>query len=156
MERMPNDNRTADQKQFRDALKTTLDVWRFQVDSYWTRNSYFVAFHTAIMAAVWEITKNTNLPASRKFAAKGFCYAGMFLALVWFVNNVRVHQYIIYWWRKAADIEKLLDGPEETRLVLGYDKHRLRKRIKGDYHIWMNSIPVLFAVIWIMIRIVCF
>src|ERR1039457_686381 len=97
---------TTDQSQALDTRNTALEVWRFQVDSYWTRNSYFVAFHTAIMAAVWEITKNAQLPSSRRLAAQCFCYAGMCLSALWFVNNVRVHQYILYWWRKAAAIEK--------------------------------------------------
>jgi len=144
-----------DQAQLQDALKTTLDIWRFQIDSYWTRNSYFVTFHTAIMAAVWEITKN-KMSDSRRLAAEFFCYAGLFLAVVWLVNNIRVHQYIIYWWRRAAAIEKLLGGPEETHLVFEYDKHRRPKLIPGDYHLWMDSIPVLFLVIWIMIRLLCF
>ncbi len=147
---------TVEQTQLRDSLKLALDVWRFQIDSYWTRNSYFVTFHTAIMAAVWEITKNKDLPCSRRLAAEGFCYAGMFLALLWLVNNIRVHQYILYWWRKAEGIEKLLGGPEYARLVLGYDKHRLPKLIPGDYHLWMNSIPVLFLIVWIGIRVLCF
>lgn len=145
-----------EQAQLRDTLKLALDTWRFQVDSYWTRNSYFVTFHTAIMAAVWEITKNMDLPDSRRFAAEGFCYAGMLLAVLWFVNNVRVHQYILYWWRKAEAIEKLLGGPEAAHLVLGYDKYRQPKRIKGDYHLWVNSIPVLFLLVWIVIRVLCF
>jgi hypothetical protein len=76
-----------------------------------------------------------HLPASRKPAAEGFCYAGMLLAVLWLVNNIRVHQYILYWWKKAEGIEKLLGGPEEARLVYGYDKHRLPKHIRGDYHL---------------------
>jgi hypothetical protein len=147
---------TMDQTHLRETLKAALDAWRFQIDSYWSRNSYFVTFHTAIMAAVWEITKNKDLGDSRRLAAECFCYAGMFLAVLWLVNNIRVHQYILYWWKKAEGIEKLLAGPEETRLVFGYDKHRLPKRIPGDYHIWMNSIPVLFLFVWIGIRILCF
>jgi hypothetical protein len=147
----PNDSTgaaTVDEESLRDALKTTLDVWQFQINSYWTRNSYFVTFHSAIMAAVWEITKNPTMIAPRRHAAEGFCYAGLFLSVVWLVNNIRVHQYITYWWRRAAAIEKLLSGPPETRLVFGYDKHRLPKLIPGDYHLWMNSIPALFIVVW--------
>jgi hypothetical protein len=145
-----------DNSHLREALKTTLDIWRFQIDSYWTRNSYFVTFHTAIMAAVWEITKNVEMPPSRRLAAEFFCYAGLFLAVVWLVNNIRTHQYIIYWWKRAEAIEKLLGGPEETHLVFEYERHRKRKLIPGDYHIWMNSVPVLFSVLWIMIRLLCF
>src|SRR5260370_17784468 len=100
------------------------------------------------MAAVWEITKNPTMIGPRRHAAEGFCYAGLFLSVVWLVNNIRVHQYITYWWRRAAAIEKLLSGPPETRLVFGYDKHRLPKLIPGDYHLWMNSIPALFIVVW--------
>ena len=29
--------------------------------------------------------------------AEGFCYPGMLLVFLWFVNNIRVHQYILYW-----------------------------------------------------------
>ena len=93
--------------------------------------------------------ENAQLPSSRRLAAQCFCYAGMCLSALWFVNNVRVHQYILYWWRKAAAIEKHLNGPEETRLVLEYDKHRLPRLIPGDYHLWMNSVPVLFVIIWV-------
>ncbi len=66
-----------DQTHLRDTLKLALETWRFQIDSYWTRNSYFVTFHTAIVAAVWEITKSKDLPDSRRLAAEGFCCAGM-------------------------------------------------------------------------------
>ena len=108
------------------------------------------------MAAVWQISKNAGMSAPRKLAAECFCYAGIFLAVLWLVNNLRVHQYILYWWGRAAAIEKLMDNPEETRLVLGYEQHRLPKFLPGEYHLWMNSIPVLFFILWVGIRMLCF
>lgn len=138
-------------------FRTALDIWQFQINSYWSRNSYFAAFHSAIMAAVWEITKPPGIASPlRKLAAEGFCYAGIFLSLVWLVNNVRVHQYIMYWWTRASSIEKLLERQEAARLVLGYEGRRPRKLIPGEYHIWVNLIPVLFIVVWLVIRVACF
>ncbi|HLY32453.1 MAG TPA: hypothetical protein VKQ36_15620, partial [Ktedonobacterales bacterium] len=108
-----------DEKSLQDALKSALDTWKFQIDSYWSRNSYFATFHSAIMAGVWQISKTAQ--GQRRIGAQLFCYAGMFLAILWLINNIRVHQYIVYWWTRAAEIEKLLGDPQEARLVLGFD-----------------------------------
>jgi hypothetical protein len=138
-------------------FKTALDIWQFQINAYWKQNSYFAAFHSAIMAAVWQVSKNAaGMAPARRLTAEGFCYAGLFLSFVWLVNCVRVHQYIRYWWSRASSIEKLMSREENARLVQGYDARRPGKLIPGEYHIWMNLIPVLFIGTWLIIRIACF
>jgi hypothetical protein len=146
-----------DERSLQEDFKTALNIWQFQINSFWSRNSFFAAFHSAIMAAVWQISKNASMMApGRRLAATGFCYAGIFLSLVWLVNNVRVHQYIVYWWTRASSIEKLLNREENARLVQGYEGRRPGKLVPGQYHVWMNLSPVLFIGVWVVIRIACF
>ncbi len=146
-----------DEQSLQQDFKTALDIWQFQINSYWSRNSFFAAFHSAIMAAVWQVSKNAaSMAPLRKLTAEGICYAGTFLAFVWLVNSIRVHQYITYWWTRAASIEKLMSREERACLIQGYDNRRPPKVIPGEYHIWMNMIPVLFIGLWLVIRIACF
>ena len=81
MEPMPKGSTTVDQSQLREALKMTLDIWRSQIDSYWTRNSYFVTFHTAIMAAVWEIRRIQICPHREDWQPRAFVMQACFWRL---------------------------------------------------------------------------
>lgn len=146
-----------DEESLRENLKTALDLWRFQIDSYWSRNSYFVTFHSAIMAAIWQVSKNaaTMLPL-RRLAAQCICYVGILLAVVWMINNIRVHQYIMYWWKRACAIEQAFNTPESARLLLDLGARGTSRSRRGQNQIWMNSLPILFLLVWLLIRFVCF
>ncbi len=38
-----------------EVYRTTFETWRFEVDSYWQRNSYFAAFETAAITGCWYL-----------------------------------------------------------------------------------------------------
>jgi hypothetical protein len=131
--------------------KIAFDAWKFQVDSYWQRNSYFAAFQGVALGAAWKILGDRS--------AVALCAAGIALVVVWYFNNLKVHSYIRYWWRRIGELERR--GATEFALVEGYEHRRW-----GDleHHPWerliwrfpltryssaINAIPLLFLFGWL-------
>jgi hypothetical protein len=141
-----------DGKSLDGTLKIALDLWRFQIDSYWSRNHYFVTFHSAIMAAVWGISKEVS--EHRAPALKLFCWGGMIVSVLWLMNNIREHRYVIYWWDRASAVEELMKQPEGACLFSGSQRRLSRRWVPREYHVW--AFPILYFAIWIVILHFCF
>ena len=86
---------------------TIWEIWRFQVDSYWQRTSYFAVFETAAIAGVWQVLAN------RPRLALALAGLGIVLTILWLLNNARTHAYVGYWWQALAEIER---GAEDIRV----------------------------------------
>lgn len=130
-----------------ELYKTIFETWRFQIDSYWTRSSYFAVFETAALAGVWQIyaPKGANLKTGMIFSL-----LGIGLTIVWYLNNRRTHRYVQYWWRALIDIEKNYDV--RVNFVSEYEDRERLDKIPGkkfSYHTLIQSIPGLFLVAWI-------
>jgi hypothetical protein len=129
-----------------DVYKTIFETWRFQVDSYWTRNAYFAAFETAAFAGIWELytAKHPHLYMGMAFSF--FCIC---LTFIWFFNNRRTDQYVKYWWKTLIDIEEMNADP--ITFVSRYQRRAELYKI-GDipisYHKLIQSIPWLFGIAW--------
>ncbi len=92
-----------------DAYKIACETWRFQVNSYWTRNSYFAVFETASVAGVWKLTNGHGV------TAVAFSLLCAMLTWVWGDNNRRTHEYVRFWWEEIIRLEKPPAKPKNGR-----------------------------------------
>ena|ERR1035437_2627654 len=93
-----------------EAYKIAFETWRFQVNSYWTRNSYFALFETAAVAGVWKLIDGHGVTAAMFSLLCGF------LIFIWGSNNRRSHEYIRYWWEQLKQLESL-QGARRTPTI---------------------------------------
>jgi len=132
----------SEQSKFAERFQSALETWRFEVESYWTRTSYFAVFETAALGGQWLIFKDywyTSLALS---------IAGMSLTVLWFTNNSRMHEYVDQWWRRAGEIEAHFGIPEGRTLIHDFE---LRKTIthRIPYHaIDRYLVPGIFFAGW--------
>jgi hypothetical protein len=140
----------------RARYELTFETWRFQVDSYWQRSSYFAAFETAALAGVWEIITSRHW-----YTALIFSILGLVLTRVWFLNNQKTHAYVRYWWEALGKMESHLEpiaGSGQAskwahpKLISEYDQNAAELKINRcecvPYSSLVQRIPKVFAVAW--------
>lgn len=142
-----------------EVYKVALETWKFQVNSYWTRNSYFAAFETALTFGVWKVSE------THPSAGFGFAIVGLLLTTVWFLNNDRLHEYIVFYWERSIALERLAladaakEEHQETQhlfLVSGFDEWRSKRtnhhpKFRINYSDIVQFVPLLFLVAWMII-----
>jgi hypothetical protein len=128
---------------------STLETWRFQVNSHWQRSSYFAAFETVAVAAAWTLLTNYS---SQKLAGIVLPVLGIALTGVWFLNNSKTHFYARYWFQKVSDIErKLVERGDEQDIDFA---SRLLTRQRTDsipHPRLVQSVPLFFLIAWIFL-----
>lgn len=119
-----------------DIYKSLFETFRWQVDSYWQRSSYFAAFETAAIAGCWYLLDKDN-----KWLWAGFSVSilGTALTIVWFLNNHKTHAYVEYWWNALP----LIEGPLGVNLARG---QRGGGCIRYSYLV--QAVPVMFFLAW--------
>jgi hypothetical protein len=142
-----------------EAYKIALENWRFQVNSYWTRNSYFAAFETALTFGVWQISERHS------WLGAGFGLLGVTLSVAWFLNSDRLHEYITFYWERSIELERQVllassskgeDLSQRLFLVSGFDAWRAERlhhapRLRIRYSSLVQCVPLLFMIAWAMI-----
>jgi hypothetical protein len=140
-------------EKFAERFASAMSAWKFQVNSYWTRNSYFAVFETAAAAGVWKLIEDKHWWTSLAFSV-----GLVVLTCIWFFNNMRIHEYIRYWWKSAGEAEKAYaifgDNPREATskwilLVHDYESRRPNQNASIPYHLSIQAIPVLFLLCWV-------
>jgi hypothetical protein len=123
-----------------EVYKTIFETWRFQVDSYWQRSSYFAAFETATIAGVWGV-----LEANRLWTGLTFSVLGLALTLIWFLNNAATHKYVLHWWNALKTVEEKLSLKN-----YGTDFVTQHEGSGGmvPYRILIQSVPGIFTLAW--------
>jgi hypothetical protein len=130
-----------------ETRKIAYETWRFQVDSYWSRNSYFAAFETVAVAGVWTLAEKVHHWTALCFAL--LCVA---LTLIWFKGNERVHEYISFWWEMAIKSDTLVSTEsEQFGLASRFEGWRKSKSKSHGfaYSRLIQGIPVLFFAGWL-------
>jgi hypothetical protein len=126
-----------------EVYKTIFETWRYEVNSYWQRNSYFAAFEVAALAGCWHVVEQAH-----RWSGLAFSFAGLVSTVAWLVTSVAVHRYISYWWESIKHIEgKLLlvdSGFDFAKKHPGSGLHPSR---------WVHVIPVLFMGAWVVILV---
>ena len=143
-----------------DLYKVANETWRFQVQQFWTRNSYFAAFETAALAGVIKLLE------AQAGLASLFSAAGIVLTLLWFFSNDRLQEYIRFWWSKMMELEEAnaLSQPDPNRTALRLaadfsrwrgDRPTHRPRWPWRYSSLVQVIPILFVILWVALFFVC-
>src|SRR5579871_209758 len=131
-------------KDLGESYKQALDTWRFQVNSYWQRSSYFAAFETVAMAGYWKLIADVSVP---RCVAVAFGILGIALTIVWWLSNRKTHEYVDHWWRSLIELEAKLGlqsgGTDFATRIEGKEKSGPR------YRNLVQAVPVLFFVAWI-------
>jgi hypothetical protein len=124
-----------------EVYRTTFETWRYEVDSYWQRNSYFAAFQTAALAGCWYVFEHCYL-----WPALAFSGLGIASAIIWLRTSQAVHSYVRYWWDCMKEIETRLHLQDNGLAFAcrhpGSGKHPSRL---------VHMIPRLFAAAWLVI-----
>ena len=113
--------------------------WRFQVDSGWNRSNYFAVVETVALAGAWQVLDQNKYPKTALF----FAFLGLISTIIWFLNDLINHTYILYWWRSAnasQDYEK-----EAKNLGIG----RWWPNVGLKYSHLMHIIPIIFGAAWV-------
>jgi len=127
------------------SYQIAVDTWKFQVEQYWTRSSYYVVFELALAAGIWKIF------GEKHWFTSGFVSIGavLFTAL-WILNNERLNEYISYYWRRLKAIEETLNIPHENQIF-----HRIHhkdglgeRRYPGSYRTYGRPLPPIFLAGW--------
>lgn len=116
--------------------KVMFETWRWQVDSYWQRSSYFAAFETAAIVGCWHLVDQ------KQWAGLPLSILGILLTIVWFLNNRKTHGYVDYWWRSLARIEAELG--EGVSFVTNQRGSR-----HVQYHQLVQAVPIIFVSAWV-------
>jgi hypothetical protein len=131
--------------EFSERFGAALETWRFEVNSYWTRTSYFALFQGGALAGLWTVLDKKFLATSAALSL-----LGVLLTFVWFFNNNRMHEYVEYWWNRAGEIEVEFQIPAERQLVFGYERRR-RYQHRIRYSNLIQAVPCLFLCAWFWI-----
>ena len=144
---------SSEYEKFAERFESAMSAWRFQVDSYWTRNSYFAVFETAAAAGIWKLIDDKHWWTSLAFSA-----GLLVLTRIWLFSNKRLHEYIIYWWKRAEAAEKSYtqSGDNLHKATLGwvflvhdYESNRPNQDASIPYHLSIQIIPWLFLLGWV-------
>jgi len=131
-----------------DLYKIANENWRFQIQQFWSRNSYFAAFQTASIAGVVKLSE------SHVIVARWFCGAGIALALLWWLSNDRLQQYNRFWWEKLIELEKrYIPDANGPRLAADFARWRASRphrlpRVPWRYSSLPQLVPVVFIAAW--------
>jgi hypothetical protein len=124
-------------------LRVAFDAWKFQVDAYWTRSSYFVVFEIACAAGIWKV-----FDANHWLTSAAMSVGAIVLTRIWVLNNARLGEYIHYYWERLQYLEAALGLDEEDAVFMTLEKERPEKRYRGDYRQYVNAIPWIFYAGW--------
>jgi hypothetical protein len=119
---------------------TAWENWRFQVDSGWNRSNYFAILETVAIAGAWQVLEHGQHPKTALF----FAFLGFVSTLIWFLNDLINHAYILYWWKSTEGSKEYEDRAE---WLVG----RWWPKVGLKYSHLMHLIPIIFAAAWLWI-----
>jgi hypothetical protein len=125
-----------------------LDTWSAQVDSYWTRTSYFALFVTGAIAGTWAVLDDTNITIRHRY----FLVLAVVLTLAWIFSNVKSHDYLMYWWKRLGELETCRKWESEPpNYISAYPTLRKKRWIRIlPYHVFTNYlVPIGFFLFWV-------
>lgn len=121
--------------EFDNDRRTAWDNWRFQVDSGWNRSNYFAVVEMVALAGTWQVVDQNVYPKTALF----FAFLGLLSTVIWFLNDLINHTYILYWWQSTDQSQ-------------GYEKEttgRWWKKVGLKYSHLMHVIPTIVGAAWL-------
>lgn len=141
-----------------DLHKEVFATWRFQIDSFWTRNTYFAGFQTAAVAGAVTVSEKhhwTGLFAS---------LAALILAGIWFLSCDRLYEYQQFWWEKLIECDAVafeawhaspeVEGVRPVLLASDYerwwsDRDKRARWRHFRYKSLLSLAVVVFIAVWL-------
>lgn len=137
-------NEDLQQREFQERFNAALETWRFQINAYWTRTAYFSLFQIAAFTGLWS----TITAHHHRYSAVFLSLLACCFALIWFVSSLRMHQYVDYWWQRAAAIEAEFHVTPQRSLVQHHRDHTPTHRM-GRSRDWIKALPLVFLAAWL-------
>jgi hypothetical protein len=122
----------------RQRKDSALANWRFQVDSGWNRSNYFAVVETVALAGAWQVLDQNKYPKTALF----FAFLGLLSTIIWLLNDMINHTYILYWWR-------LTDEGQDYEKRAGQFGGRWWPKVGLKYSHLMHVIPIIFGAAWL-------
>jgi hypothetical protein len=126
-------------------LWIAFEAWKFQIDAFWTRTSYFALFELAFAAGLWKVFDSGHLITSA-----GLALGAILVTCIWIINNSRLHEYILYYNERVRHFEgadQIYKIDKEDTIFVRFKSHR-KKCPPGSYHIYIQVVPLIFLVGW--------
>ena len=124
-------------------LRVAFDALKFQVESYWTRSSYFVVFEVACAAGVWRVFEDRHWITSCAMSISALA-----LTRIWVLNNARLGEYIHYYWERLKCLETVVGLDDQDAVFSTLEARRPKKKFSGDYRQYISAIPWVFCAGW--------
>jgi len=126
--------------------QTVFEAWKFQVDQYWTRSSYYVVFELALAAGIWKVFEAHHWWTSALMSVGAIVFT-----ILWVLNNERLNEYISYYWKRLQKLETELGIPNEKGIFsIIFNKNQLeKKRYPGNYRQYARALPPVFFAGWL-------
>ena len=145
-------------KELTDLHKEAFATWRFQIESYWTRNGYFAGFEIAALGGVVAVSKDHH------WTGLFMGIAALLLTIIWFFNCDRQHEYIKFWWEKLIEFDTVgfeaweaapkVEGLRPVLLAADFERWRSARDKRAPWRRYQYSMMVLlvlviFMVLWV-------
>lgn len=122
------------------------EAWKFQVDQYWTRSSYYVVFELALAAGIWKVFE-----ANHWWTSSLMSFGAILFTILWVLNNERLNEYINYYWKRLQKLERVLGVKEEEGIfsIIFNEGQLEEKRYRGNYRQYARALPPIFLGGWL-------
>ena len=132
----------SDEESRKQMLGIAFEAWKFQIDAFWTRTSYFALFELAFGAGLWKV-----FDSGHRFTSAGMALGAILVTSIWIINNSRLHEYIVYYSDRVKYFEDA-DGIRTQDTIFSRFESIRKKWPRGSYHIYIQVVPLIFIVGW--------
>ena len=132
----------SDEERRMQMLWIAFETWKFQIDAFWTRTSYFALFELAFGAGLWKVFDSCH-----RFTSAGMALGAILVTCIWMINNARLHEYILYYSDRVKHFEDA-DGIRTQDTIFSRFESNRKKCPPGSYHIYIQIVPLIFLVGW--------
>jgi hypothetical protein len=131
-----------DEERKMQMLWIAFEAWKFQIDAFWTRTSYFALFELAFGAGLWKVFESGHW-----FTSACMALGAILLTCIWIINNIKLHEYILYYSERVKHFEGAVGIDTQDTIFAGFETSR-QNCFPGSYHLYIQGVPLIFIVGW--------
>ena len=133
----------SDEERRKQMLGIAFEAWKFQIDAFWTRTSYFALFELAFAAGLWKV-----FDSGHWITSAGMAVGSILVTCIWIINNSRLHEYILYYSDRVKHFEGAVGIDTQNTIFTRFESNR-QKCFPGSYHMYIQVVPLIFIVGWL-------